>query len=131
MRFDLMTGPSPWNDTAQPARDVEDAGFSGMVFTDTTQAPWMSLAAAATAAPTPQLSTGVSVAFARSPMASAGLAWELAQNTQGRFRLGLGSQVKAHVAGRSGAQTSPPGPRTRDIPQAVKVCTRPHPRPPD
>src|SRR3546814_943514 len=100
MRFDLMTGPSPWNDTAQLARDVEDAGFSGMVFTETTQAPWMSLAAAATAAPTLELSTGVSVAFARSPMASAGLAWELAENTQGRFRLGLGSQVKAHVERR-------------------------------
>src|SRR3546814_35551 len=95
-----------------------------MVFTEATQAPWMSLAAAATAAPTLELSTGVSVAFARSPMASAGLAWELAENTQGRFRLGLGSQVKAHVERRYGAEFSPPGPRMRDYLEAVKACLR-------
>src|SRR3546814_1733210 len=95
-----------------------------MVFTETTQAPWMSLAAAATAAATRELSTGVSVAFARSPMASAGLAWELAENTQGRFRLGLGSQVKAHVERRYGAEFSPPGPRMRDYLEAVKACLR-------
>src|SRR3546814_11935882 len=109
MRFDLMTGPSPWNDTAQLARDVEDAGFSGMVFTETTQAPWMSLAAAATAAPTLELSTGVSVAFARSPLASAGLAWELAENTEERVRRGLGRQVKAPGERRPGGGFLPPG----------------------
>src|SRR3546814_11755883 len=95
MRFDLMTGPSPWNDTAQLARDVEDAGFSGLVFTEPTQAPWMSLAAAAPAAPTLALRTGVSVAFARRPLASAGLAWELALTPQRRFPLGPRSPATA------------------------------------
>src|SRR3546814_17472023 len=57
-------------------------------------------------------------------MASAGLAWELAENTQGRFRLGLGSQVKAHVERRYGAEFSPPGPRMRDYLEAVKACLR-------
>src|SRR5690606_14744265 len=103
MRFDLMTGAATWADAAQTARDVEGAGFSGMLFTETSQTPWMSIAAAATAAPSLELSTGIAVAFARSPIVSAALAWELAENTQGRFRLGLGSQVKAHVERRYGA----------------------------
>ena len=64
MRFDLMTGAATWADTAALARDVEQAGFSGMLFTETSQAPWMSIAAAATAAPTLEFTTGISVAFA-------------------------------------------------------------------
>lgn len=124
MRFDLMTGASTWADAASLARDVESVGFSGMLFTETSQTPWMSMAAAATAAPTLELSTGIAVAFARSPIVSAALAWELAENTQGRFRLGLGSQVKAHVERRYGAEFVPPGPRMRDYLLAVKACLR-------
>ncbi len=124
MRFDLMTGAATWADAAQLARQVEGAGFSGMLFTETTQTPWMSIAAAATAAPTLEFTTGISVAFARSPMVAAGLAWELAENTGGRFRLGLGSQVKAHVERRYGAEFSPPGPRLRDYLEAVQACLR-------
>jgi probable F420-dependent oxidoreductase len=124
MRFDLMTGAATWADAAQLARDVEGAGFSGMLFTETTQTPWMSIAAAATAAPSLELTTGIAVAFARSPMVAAGLAWELAENTGGRFRLGLGSQVKAHVERRYGAEFVPPGPRMRDYVEAVQACLR-------
>jgi probable F420-dependent oxidoreductase len=124
MRFDLMTGAATWTDAAQLARDVEGAGFSGMLFTETSQTPWMSIAAAATAAPTLELSTGIAVAFARSPIVSAALAWELAENTEGRFRLGLGSQVKAHVERRYGAAYDPPGPRMSDYLQAVQACLR-------
>ncbi len=122
MRFDLMTGGSTWADTAQLARAVESAGFSGLLFTETSQTPWMSLAAAAQAAPRLDLSTGIAVAFPRSPMIAAGLAWELAENTGGRFRLGLGSQVKAHVERRYGSAYEPPGPRLRDYVLAVKAC---------
>jgi probable F420-dependent oxidoreductase len=55
-------------------------------------------------------------------MVTAALAWELADNTGGRFRLGLGSQVKAHVERRYGAAYDPPGPRLRDYVLAVKDC---------
>lgn len=122
MRFDVMVGPGTWASTAAFARDVESVGFSGMLFTETSQTPWMSLAAAASAAPSLELSTGIAVAFPRSPMVSAALAWELAENTEGRFRLGLGSQVKAHVERRYGAAFDPPGPRLRDYVLAVKAC---------
>ena len=120
MHFDLMVGPSRWDEAAELARTAEDAGFAGMVFTETGQTPWMSIAAAAMAAPSLTYSTGIAVAFAVSPMIAASLAWELAGNTGGRFRLGLGSQVKAHIERRYGAEFDPPGPRMRDYLEAVK-----------
>ena len=119
-----MTGPSTWDDAASLARQLDQAGFSGMLFTETSQVPWMTIAAAAMAAPTLELSTGIAVAFPRSPMVSAAVAWELAENTGGRFRLGLGSQVRAHVQRRYGADFEPPGPRLRDYVLAVKACFR-------
>lgn len=124
MRLDLMAGAASWADTAQLARDIEAAGFSGMLFTETSQTPWMAIAAAAMAAPTLELSTGIAVAYPRSPMVAAGLAWELAENTSGRFRLGLGSQVRAHIERRYSAAFDPPGPRLRDYVLAVQACFR-------
>lgn len=124
MEFDIMTGRSTWADAAKLARDVEAAGFSGMLYTETSQTPWMMIAAAAMAAPSLTFTTGIAVAFPRSPMVSAAIAWELAENTGGRFRLGLGSQVKAHVERRYGAEFDPPGPRMKDYVEAVKACFR-------
>src|SRR5690242_11617981 len=120
MNLDVMVGPTSWETAGDLARRVERAGFSGMVFTETGQTPWMSIAAAATAAPSLTYSTGIAVAFPMSPMIAASLAWELAGNTGGRFRLGLGSQVKAHIERRYGMAFDPPGPRLRDYVLAVK-----------
>jgi probable F420-dependent oxidoreductase len=122
VKFDLMKGPSAWTDTAETARTAQAAGLSGILFTEMATAPWMSLAVAATAAPELELSTGIAVAFPRSPMVSAGLAWELAANTRGKFRLGLGTQVRAHVERRYGVAFDPPGPRLRDYVLAVRAC---------
>ena len=100
MEFDLMTGSSTWTNAGALARTVEDQGFSGMLYTETGQVPWMQIAAAAMAAPSLTFTTGIAVAFPRSPMVSAQVAWELAGETKGKFRLGLGSQVKGHVVRR-------------------------------
>jgi probable F420-dependent oxidoreductase len=124
VEFDLMSGGSTWADSARLATELERVGFSGMLYTETSQVPWMQIAAAATAAPTLTFTTGIAVAFPRSPMVSAAIAWELAHNTEGRFRLGLGSQVKAHVQRRYSAEFTPPGPRLRDYVLAVKACLR-------
>lgn len=122
MKFDLMAGATTWSKAAELARSLETAGFGGMLFTETSQTPWMTIAAASMAAPTLTYTTGIAVAFPRSPMVSAALAWELAENTEGRFRLGLGSQVKAHVERRYGSDFTPPGPRMKDYVAAVKAC---------
>lgn len=124
MEFDVMTGGSTWAETADLARTLEANGVSGMLYTETSQTPWMLITAAALAAPTLSFSTGIAVAFPRSPMVSAAVAWELAQNTGGRFRLGLGSQVKAHIERRYSSEFDQPGPRMKDYVAAVKACLR-------
>lgn len=120
MNLDVMVGPTSWADAAELARKVEGAGFGGLMFTETGQTPWMSIAAAAREAPTLMFSTGIAVAFPISPMIAASIAWEIARNTGGRFRLGLGSQVKAHIERRYGMPFDPPGPRMRDYVLAVQ-----------
>ena len=122
MHFDLMTGNLTWSDSAKLARDLEAVDFSGMLFTETSQVPWMMIAAAATATRRLEFSTGIAVAFPRSPMISAQIAWELARNTGGRFRLGLGSQVRAHITRRYAADFDHPAARMRDYVEAVKAC---------
>lgn len=124
MEFDLMTGSSTWAQNAQLARSIERVGFSGMLYTETGQVPWMQLAAAATAAPSLTFTTGIAVAFPRSPMICAQIAWELAGETQGRFRLGLGSQVRGHVVRRYSSEFDRPAARMRDYVLAVKACLR-------
>ena len=119
-----MTGAARWDEAADLARRVEGAGFSGLLFTETSQVPWMQIAAAAMAAPELTFTTGIAVAFPRSPMVSAAVAYELADNTGGRFRLGLGSQVKAHIERRYSAEFDRPAARLRDYVQAVQACWR-------
>ena len=47
---------------------------------------------------------------------------ELQELTGGRFRLGLGTQVRTHVVRRYGVEFEHPGPRLRDYVRAVKAC---------
>lgn len=122
MEFDVMTRATTWANVSELARRVEAAGFSGMLFTEGHQVPWMNIAAASLAAPSLHFSTGIAIAFARSPMVSAEIAWELAQNTRGKFRLGLGSQVKAHIERRYASLFDKPAPQMKDYVLAVKAC---------
>ena len=124
MQFDLMVGGMSWHQSATMASELESHGFSGMLFTEAGQVPWMMIAAAAGAAPRLTFTTGIAVAFPRSPMISAQIAWEMAANTEGRFRLGLGSQVKGHVQRRYSAVYDKPAPQMRDYMSAVRACFR-------
>jgi probable F420-dependent oxidoreductase len=124
MKFDLMTGSLTWQQSADLSQQLEGAGFSGMLFTEAAKVPWMMIGAAAMSTSQLEFSTGIAVAFPRSPMMSAQIAWELAENTKGRFRLGLGSQVKGHVVRRYASQFDKPAPQMRDYVAAVKACLR-------
>jgi probable F420-dependent oxidoreductase len=121
MRFDLMATPMPLTKMQELARDAQAAGFSGLVITEAGRTAYLGCAAAALAAPGLDLLTGVAVAFPRSPMVTAQVAWELADATEGRFRLGLGTQVRAHVVRRYGMEFDPPGPRMRDYVLALRA----------
>jgi probable F420-dependent oxidoreductase len=106
------------------AAAAQRAGLSGLVVTEGSRTAYLTVAAAALAADQLHLSTGVAVAFPRSPMVTAQSAWELAEATGGRFRLGLGTQVRIHAERRYGVPFDPPGPRLREYVQAVKAIFR-------
>ncbi len=103
---------------------VETAGFERL-WVPESACPVFSMCTAATlASPTLPLGTGIAVAFARSPMLTAQEAWLLAEATGGRFVLGLGTQVRAHVERRYSAAFSPPGPRMREYVEALRAIFR-------
>lgn len=122
MQVDVMTVPQPLGQIADVARRTQAAGFSGLLFTETGRTAYLNAAVASQAAPGLELSTGVAVAFPRSPFVTAAIAWELQEATDGNFRLGLGTQVRTHVVRRYGMTFDRPGPRLRDYVLAVKAC---------
>jgi probable F420-dependent oxidoreductase len=122
MHVDAMTIPVALGRIGDLARRAQSAGFSGLLFTETGRTAYLNAAVASQAAPGLELSTGVAVAFARSPFVTATTAWELAEATGGKFRLGLGTQVRTHVVRRYGMPFERPGPRLRDYVLAVKAC---------
>ena len=122
MRVDVMTSPKPLRQMGELARRTLHAGFDGMLFTEGGRTAYPAVAAAALTAPGLELSTGIAVAFPRSPMISAQVAWELQEASDGSFRLGLGTQVRTHVVRRYGTEFDRPGPRLRDYVLAVKAC---------
>ncbi|OBF84427.1 LLM class F420-dependent oxidoreductase [Mycobacterium sp. 852002-51163_SCH5372311] len=122
MQVDMMTIPQPLGKIGELARRTQAAGFSGLLFTETGRTAYLNAAVASQAAPGLELSTGVAVAFPRSPFVTAAAAWELQEATGGKFRLGLGTQVRTHVVRRYGMPFEHPGPRLRDYVRAVKAC---------
>lgn len=94
----------------QIAQHIENsAQFSGMWVNDTSNDPFLLSSLVALNTQELQFGTNIAVAFARSPFCVAQTAYNLAQLSQGRFLLGLGTQVKAHVQRRFG-QTWPEKP---------------------
>ncbi|SNW18547.1 putative F420-dependent oxidoreductase, MSMEG_2256 family [Mycolicibacterium thermoresistibile] len=117
-----MVVPQPLGRVGDTARQVQRCGFSGLLLTETGRTAYLNAAVASQAAPGLELSTGVAVAFPRSPFVTAAAAWELQEATGGKFRLGLGTQVRTHVVRRYGMPFDRPGPRLRDYVRAVKAC---------
>ncbi|MBV8693007.1 MAG: TIGR03617 family F420-dependent LLM class oxidoreductase [Actinobacteria bacterium] len=119
MRVDLMAMGTNLRDTGALAKQAADAGFSGALITESGRTAYLSCAAIALAADIDIL-TGIAVAFPRSPMITASNAWELQEASNGRFRLGIGTQVRAHIERRYSSEFDPPGPRLREYVEAVR-----------
>jgi probable F420-dependent oxidoreductase len=114
----------PWRETAAFAAAAEAAGFDGLSTVELGHDPFAPLALAAVATRTCLLTTSVAVAFPRSPTILASQAWDLSANSNGRFVLGLGSQVKGHNERRFGIAWSAPAPRLRDYIGALRAIWR-------
>jgi probable F420-dependent oxidoreductase len=121
MKVHVMTGAAPLRQFRRFATRAAEAGFDGLVVTEAGRTAFLSCAAAALADADLDLATGVAVAFPRSPTVTAAIAWELADASGGRFRLGLGTQVRAHIERRYSSPFDPPGPRLREYVLALRA----------
>ncbi len=124
MKLDIMSGALELRAMQRHARAVEKAGFHTMWLTESGRTAYLSAAAAGLVTEQLGLGTAVAVAFPRSPMITASVAWELAEATEGRFTLGLGTQVKAHIERRYSSSYAPPGPRMKEYVQALQAIFR-------
>lgn len=97
------------------AAKVEALGFGGVGVTETTGNPFLAAAQAAQATSRVRVATAIALAFPRTPMDVAYTAWDLQALSGGRFALGLGTQVRAHVERRYGATWSKPAARMREF----------------
>ncbi len=112
---DLVLRGLPIDELAVRAAELERLGFDGVGVTETNGNPFLAAAQAAEATSHTRVMTAVALAFPRSPMDLAYTAWDLQTLSGGRFALGLGSQVRAHVERRFSAPFSHPAPRMREL----------------
>jgi probable F420-dependent oxidoreductase len=110
---------TPLAEAGPTARDFEAAGYAGAWVAETKYDPFLPLVNAAQATSTIQVGTSIAVAFARSPMTVATTANDLQRLSQGRFVLGLGTQVKAHIERRYSMAWSSPAARMREYVTAL------------
>jgi probable F420-dependent oxidoreductase len=100
---------------------LEKGGYDGAFTFEAKHDPFLSLALAAEHTQHLRLGTAVAIAFARNPMNLAHLAHGLQLISEGRFVLGLGSQVRPHIEKRFGMPWSRPAARMREMVQAVRA----------
>jgi probable F420-dependent oxidoreductase len=115
------TVEGPLDRAAVDAAAAEAAGFRGVWTTEIAHDPFLPLALGAQATQSLDLGTGIAVAFARNPMSLAYTAWDLQALSGGRFFLGLGSQVKAHVERRFSMPFSQPAARMAELVRALRA----------
>ena len=103
------------------ARMMEQDGYSGLLSAETSHDPFLPLALAAQHTERIELMTAVAVGFARNPMVLAHVAWDLQALSRGRFLLGLGSQIQAHITKRFSMPWSRPAARMEEMITAIRA----------
>jgi probable F420-dependent oxidoreductase len=109
------------DDIPATARDLEARGYAGVWASEVDSDPFLPLMAAGQATERLQVGTAIAVAFARSPMTLATTAYDLQRYTRGRFVLGMGTQIKAHIERRFSMPWSPPVARMREYVAALNA----------
>jgi probable F420-dependent oxidoreductase len=102
MKFDATLPPTSLKDVPAIAKAAEETGFDALWTQETQHDPFLPCTLIAEHTARLHMGTGIAVSFARSPANIAYAAWDLAAQSNGRFILGLGTQVKAHIERRFG-----------------------------
>ncbi len=108
-------------DIGAHAQRAEAMGFDGLQVPDAIHDGLLLSAMALQSTERLKVTTGVLVAFPRSPMVVAVAAWDLQHLSGGRFELGLGTQVKGNIVKRYSARWDSPVPQLREYMQSLKA----------
>src|SRR6478735_8569423 len=100
---------------ARAASKLERRGYDCCWTAEINHDPFLPLVLAAEHTTHIELGTSIAVAFARNPMTVANIGWDLQAYSDGRFILGLGSQVQAHIEKRFSMPWSQPVRRMREF----------------
>jgi len=103
------------------ARELEELGYSGIMTAETSHDPFFPLLVAAQHTERVELLTSIAVAFARTPMTLANIGHDLNAASNGRFVLGLGSQIRPHITKRFSMPWSSPAARMREFILAMRA----------
>jgi probable F420-dependent oxidoreductase len=115
----LVTQALP--DVPAAARALEERDYHGTYTFEGPHDPFLPLVLAAEATEHLELMTAVAIAFARNPMTLAAQAYDLQHLSEGRFHLGLGSQIKPHIERRFSMPWTSPAVRMRDLVLAIRA----------
>lgn len=121
MKVDYYYAARPPEGAGEAAREAVALGYDGFFTAETQYDPFFPLTHAAAAAPELELGTAIAVAFPRSPTVMAMIAWDLARQSNGRFLLGLGTQVRGHIVRRFSSMWGRPGPQLREYIGAMRA----------
>ena len=102
MKFDCSLAPVHLKEVPAIARAAEELGFDALWTQETQHDAFLPFPLIAEQTQKLNMGTAIAVSFARSPASLAYIAWDLAAYSGGRFMLGLGTQVKAHIERRFG-----------------------------
>ncbi|MEH6551944.1 MAG: TIGR03617 family F420-dependent LLM class oxidoreductase [Pseudomonadales bacterium] len=105
----------------EAARLLEEGGYDGAFTAEISNDPFFPLVLAAEHSQRVQLMSSIAVAFARNPMTMANLAHDLNAYSEGRFVLGIGSQIKPHITKRMSMPWSKPAARMREFVLAMRA----------
>ena len=124
MRVSMSLPVHDWAECGPAARQAEEDGFDIVTSNELRHDPFTPLAFAAMATERVQLVPSVAIAFPRSPMVVANLAWDLQRHSKGRFVVGLGSQVKAHNERRFSTPWIAPAARMGEYAESLRAIFR-------
>ncbi|WP_205874021.1 LLM class F420-dependent oxidoreductase [Mycobacterium camsae] len=113
--------PNRLDQVVEAAVELEQSDCDGGWTAETSHDPFLPLLLAAEHTTRIELGTNIAVAFARNPMIVANLGWDLQAYSQGRFILGLGTQIQAHIEKRFSMPWSHPARRMREFVTALQA----------
>lgn len=121
MHLDCFVSGADVSSIGDAAARLEAHGHGCLWSPEAQHDPFLPLAIAASRTSTMLLGTNIAVAFARSPMTVAATAHDLQRLSGGRFILGLGPQVRAHIERRFSMPWSSPVARMREFVRALRA----------